>query len=586
VAADRSSSVMGTNSRIRSVEIGGVIALAACALSLRAWGFNDTGLGQFDEGVYAFTGLGLSDPSQPHRMFPEQQKFSPPVYFSLVALSYLVRGASDHSAILVNVIVGTLSVLGIWWITRRWFGGAAALGAATFTALSEAHVILSRTALTDVTFTLLFFVALAAVVWSLERGGSWRVVVAGVMVGLAWNTKYHGWFALVIVAMAIVARGLVGRHNARERDWTVGAAKRWLVIAVVAGLCYLPWAAFIQSQPAGTGGWSSYFATMLRIDWLGNAARHAAQQAWLEGPWSRASVPLAFLAITFASPAVRRRFGNWGVTLAMLCAGALTIGAAGTSALLVLLGMPGLRRRPVSLATTMMLALLVLWVVMAPLYHPYFRLLLPFMIALHVMAAALLARWVEGADVFRLFFWRPASASADAYVAPASTAARVPRLFIGLAAVLLTVFAGRWLTDHSNPWRSARSFAAAADSIGALVPEGAPVMVLGEPALAFYLHQRGHPAFGRVTLSALDAQTEPGYLIVGRYASSAPVLRTGLAERAPRLTLLDTISIVPTDLRLLDDLVPELATRYRERPDGRYELVLYRYVPVVSSTSP
>jgi 4-amino-4-deoxy-L-arabinose transferase-like glycosyltransferase len=123
-----------------------------------------------------------------------------------------------------------------------------------------------------VTFTLVFFVALGAMVWSLERGGSWRAVVAGAAVGLAWNTKYHGWFVLVIVAMAIVARGLVGRHDAGERAWTAMAAKRWLVSTAAAFLCYLPWAAFIQSQPGATGGWSSYFATMLRIDWLGNAA--------------------------------------------------------------------------------------------------------------------------------------------------------------------------------------------------------------------------------------------------------------------------------------------------------------------------
>src|SRR5688572_26557900 len=218
-----------TNSRIPAAEVIGVIALTGCALGLRAWGFGDTGLGQFDEGVYAFTGLGLTDPSQPYRMFPEQQKFSPLVYVSLVALSYLLRGASAHSAILVNVIVGTLSVLGVWWIARRWFGAAAAIGAAVFTALSEAHVILSRTALTDVTFTLLFFIALAAMVWSLERGGTWRAVVAGVLVGLAWNTKYHGWFALVIVAMAIGARWLAGRDDAGVRNWTMTASKRWVV---------------------------------------------------------------------------------------------------------------------------------------------------------------------------------------------------------------------------------------------------------------------------------------------------------------------------------------------------------------------
>lgn len=586
MAAERYSPAGRASRGVRPGELAGVFALTAIALVLRAWAFGDTGLGQFDEGVYAFSGLGLSDSSQPHRLFPEQQKFSPPVYVSLVALSFLTRGASDHSAIAVNVLVGTLSVGALWWITRRWFGAAAAFGAAAFTALSEMHVVLSRAALTDVSFTLVFFLALAAVVWSLEDGSNWRAVIAGILVGLAWNTKYHGWFVLVIMAMVIAARWLGRRKHADDRAWMAVSARRWLVCAVVAGLCYLPWAAFIQWQPGSTGGWSSYFATMLRTDWLGNVVRHAAQQAWLEGPWSRASVPLAFVAITVASPQVRRRFGTWCVALAMLCAGALTLGAAGTAAVVLLLGVPGLRRSPLSLANLALLALVMLWVVMAPLYHPYFRLLLPFMLALHVLTAVLLARWVEGLDVFRVAFWRPLATSSGADVVPVLPGARAPRLGVGVVAVLLTLTVGRWRTDYSDPWRTARSFAAAADTISTLVPAGARVMVLGEPPLAFYLHQRGHPAFGRVTLKELDALTEPGYLIAGRYAMSAPVLRSGLAERANRLTLIDTIAVVPTDLRLLDDHPPALATRYRERMDGRYELVLYRYVPAVTDTSP
>jgi 4-amino-4-deoxy-L-arabinose transferase-like glycosyltransferase len=572
---------------VRALEVALVAIFVVIGLALRAWNFAGTGLAQFDEGVYAFTGLGLVDPSQPYRLFPEQQKFSPPVYFSLVALSFLVRGASDHAAIVVNVIVGTLSIAGIWWITRRWFGAGAAAGAAAFVALSELHVILSRTALTDVTFALVFFIALAAMVWAQERGGIRASVIAGLAVGLAWNTKYHGWFVLVIVAMTIAARFVLGRHAPGERAWLMTATKLWVVSAVVAGLSYVPWAAFIQTQPGSTTGWSSYFATMLRIDWFGNVARHAEQQAWLEGPWSRASVPLALLAISLVTwSKVQRPVRAWCTMLAVLTVGAFTLGAAGTSTALVLFGLPGARRAPMRLATRALLALFVLWVVMAPLYHPYFRLLLPFMIAVHVMAAALLARWVAGEDVFRLVFWRPVSGEGSRAAPPSPAPARVLPLGAGLAAVAFTVLAARWRTDHSDPWRSARALADAADRIGVHVPAGAPVMVLGEPPLAFYLHQRGHPAFRRVTLRELDAQTQPGYLVVGLYAYSAPNLRTGLAERASRLTTLDTIPVVPTDLRLLDDYRPALATRYRSEPDGTYELVLYRHTPGATPAHP
>jgi hypothetical protein len=168
-------------------------------------------------------------------------------------------------------------------------------------------------------------------VWSLERGGSWRAVVAGVMVGLAWNTKYHGWFALVIVAMAIVARGFVGRHNAGERAWTVMAAKRWLVSAVVAGLCYLPWAAFIQAQP-GYRRLVVYFATCC-TDWPVMPSSRSGD-GWRTV--RRASVPLV--------PRVTLRTGPRGSGLvrhaAILCAG-VHVRRGGTAALLVLLGVPG-----------------------------------------------------------------------------------------------------------------------------------------------------------------------------------------------------------------------------------------------------
>jgi hypothetical protein len=350
---------------------------------------------------------------------------------------------------------------------------------------------------------------------------------------------------------------------------------------------YIPWAAFIQTQPGSTTGWSSYFATMLRIDWFGNVARHAEQQVWLEGPWSRASVPLVLVAVSMVSSVrVRRSIRAWSMMLAVLTVGAFALGAAGTSSALVLFGLPGARRAPMRLATGVLLAMLVLWIVMAPLYHPYFRLLLPFMIAVHALAAALLARWVGGEDVFALVFWRPNTGATTAASARAAAKDRAPELALGLVAVALTVLAARWRTDHSDPWRSARALAEAADRIGAEIPSGAPVMVLGEPPLAFYLHQRGHPAFRRITLRELDAQTEPGYLVVGLYASSAPNLRTGLAERAPRLTTLDTIPVVPTDLRLLDDFPPSLATRYRSQPDGTYELVLYRHTPGAPPTQP
>ena len=529
-----------------------VAALTVTALALRAWQLQRAGLSQFDEGVYAFTGLGLTDPTQPHRLFPEQQKFSPPVYFSLVALSYLVAGASDRSAILVNVILGTATVPVLWWVARRWVGPGAALAAAAMLALGGAQILLSRSALTDVTFALVFLIALGVVARALERADTRSGVMAGLAVGLAWNTKYHGWFALVIAAMAIAAKWrLEGVPLTSLRP----ALRSWVIMSVVAAACYVPWALFIQSQSGSSAGWAAYFATMLRIDWFSNIAQYAREQWLLEGAWSRASVALA---ITLAAVSRRPAAVARSVPVASLAIAGAALGAAGTA---VVLAMVTIVRRLKSGAPTpyflwCMIALLALWFVMAPLYQPYFRLLLPFSIATFVLAGETIANAVQG---------NPAQAAPPL----------APGVILLAAALTIAVF----LPRATSPWRSTRSLATVAEMIDRQVPAGAAVAVIGEPPLAFYLQQRGHPSFDRTTLKELDRGTSPALVVAGYYARKAPNLRDGLRDRSPALEILGRFPVVPSDLRLIDDYGPAEAPVYRARPDSMYDLVLYRYDP-------
>ncbi len=530
-----------------------MVALTLTALALRSWQLQLAGLSQFDEGVYVFSGLGLTDPSQPHRLFPDQQKFSPPVYFSLVALSYLVAGVSDRSAILVNVILGAASVPALWWVARRWVGASAALAAAAMLALGGVHILLSRAALTDVTFALVFLIALGAVARALERADVRSGVLAGLAVGLAWNTKYHGWFALVIGAMALVAKWRIeGIPLASLRP----AIRTWGIIAVVAVTCYLPWTLFIQSQAGSSAGWVAYFATMLRIDWFGNLAKYAGELWLLEGAWSRASVALAIvLAVWSRSRASATRL-SWPVAGVAIAGAAL--GAAGTA---LILSIAAIVRRLKAKAPTpyfvwCMIGVLALWFVMAPLYQPYFRLLLPFSIATFVLAGDTLAVLVHRDAA------TPGSSVAPGWIA----------LAVGLMVAVL-------MPRATSPWLPTRALANVAEAIDRQVPAGAPVAVIGEPPLAFYLHQRGHPSFDRATLKELDSSTSPAFFVAGFYARKAPTLRDGLRERAPALQELGRFPIVPSDLRLIDDYGPFGAWAYRAHPDSMYDLILYRYDP-------
>ncbi|HEX9565207.1 MAG TPA: glycosyltransferase family 39 protein [Gemmatimonadaceae bacterium] len=535
--------------RDRLLEAGAVALATLIALALRAWHLGDAGIAQFDEGVYALSGLGLSDPSQPHRLFPGQERFSPPVYISLVALSFLLGGATDRGAILVNVILGTLTIPVLWWVARRWFGPGAGVAAAIMLALNESHVTLSRSALTDVTFALVFLLAVAGLMWALDEGGTRRAVVAGVLTGLAWNTKYHGWFAGLIAIGAVVT--LLPRDG-----WNATWQRlRWLLIAaVVALVLVLPWTLYIGSQPGSVGGWSNYFSTMLRVDWVGNLVTHVQQQQFLEGPWSRSAVPLAILAVcgirwrTFpafrllagvvvATGAVSLILGEFAVTCALALAAAAQLWRTGDT------------------ASRMLLLWLALWCAAAPLYEPYFRLLLPFQMATYVAA---------GAAVVSLL-----SRQTDASVH------RAPGMLAAGLTCALVAFLARSMPDASDPWSRGDALRRAAGQLGSHIPPGTAVTVVGEPALAFYLHQDGHPAFRRPSLEDLRAMRGPAYLVAGVYAIRAPRLRDALASHGAQLQPVARIAVDPGDLRLLDDGRARLARAYRSQSASTYDLTLY-----------
>jgi hypothetical protein len=184
-------------------------------------------------------------------------------------------------------------------------------------------------------------------------------------------------------------------------------------------------------------------------------------------------------------------------------------------------------------ADWLLAALVILWVVMAPIYHPYFRLLVPFTLATMVLAGAALA----GLSVAR-------------------TRSTGTLLGSGIA-----------LSD-------------AAAAMDATLPPGSAVSVLGEPALAFYLHRRGHPSFERTTMEALDTLTEARYVVAGIYMRRAPRVRERIAARGDRMTLVGRFPLGrPSDLRLLDDFRPDAAGRWMARPDTTYDLLLFRYRP-------
>ncbi|MBL8982654.1 MAG: glycosyltransferase family 39 protein [Gemmatimonadetes bacterium] len=529
-----------------------ILLLLATALggALRAWAPEALALTHFDEGVYAFSGFGVASGHAP-ALFPEQQKFSPPVYFSLVALANLLGIDPERSPFAVNLVLGTVTIPVLWWLVRGWFGGVAAAAAAWLLALNEFHVLMSRTALTDVTFALTFLLALGAVRRALDDGRMRTWALAGLPIGLAWNTKYHGWFALVIAAMVIA-----GRWKLQDAGWheTRKAAARWLVMSAVAFACYLPWTFFIQSQPGSSAGWVSYFATMLRLDWFGNLWQQVQQQGYLEGVWSRASAPVAVLVAQLVAWRRGRSVPAWVVVVAALLGWGL--GGAAVGVLLMVMALVHQWRAGVTTPAWVLGALVALWFVMAPVYHPYFRLLLPLAVTWCALGGAGLEH-LAGRE-----------------------GRAIPSTLLAVVGVAVVAWAAPLREDPSDPWRAARGLRDAADRIAAELPPGEPVSVLGEPALAFYLERRGHPSWERVTLEGLDTLVTPRYLVTGIYMRRAPIIQERFAARADRMALVARVPAgAPSDLRLLDNFLPDSARQWMAKPDTTYDLLLFRYTP-------
>lgn len=530
-------------------------AIVAAAFVARFWAFSLAGMGHYDEGVYLISALGIAE--APHDLFPNQINFSPPFYFTTVGVAtWLFGGDPERIAILVNILIGTATVAATWWIGRAWYGARAGAIAALLLALNQFHILMSRVALTDAAFAFWFVLALGAIVLAVDRQDYRIAALAGVLTGLAWNTKYHGWFALLITGVALVPTLWRGR---KDRTYRRPLAV-WLTAAGVAALVYAPWAAYMR-HASGSGGYGSiisYYATMLGIDWAGNLWRQMGQQAFLEGVLTRAA-PLLALA---AGLLVDRRVDGTA-RLAALIGGlallSLLIGQAGVAALLALAAVPALLHAFDAYRTRVMICWIGLWLVSAPIYHPYARLILPFTIASFLLSGFVLDRMLARAT--------------SSFASP-----RAP-LVAGAAAAIVALLAATLRDDPGNPWFPSRDIPVAADAI-AQVAGGARVYVIGEPPLVYHLRRRAVDSPARTDFAMFDTLSTPAYLVTGVYTNRAPALRSGVDALGSRLTQVAELPFVPNDLRILDGFTPAEARRYRASPDSTYTMTVYRVAPV------
>jgi len=148
---------------------------------------------------------------------------------------------------IVSLLAAILTIIVVYWLTRRALGNLAALVACAFLATMPLHVLHSHYGTVDITQALFVSLCLLFSVRIVQQQAWKNCLWAGVMAGLAASTKYNG--AVVIVA-PIAALFLFGDNCSSQTDDNGKRPVKLLAIVLGAGV------AFLLTSPYTVIAWS------------------------------------------------------------------------------------------------------------------------------------------------------------------------------------------------------------------------------------------------------------------------------------------------------------------------------------------
>jgi 4-amino-4-deoxy-L-arabinose transferase-like glycosyltransferase len=513
-----------------------VVAIVAIAAALRFAYPSRIAVEHWDEAVYAsnhFTDDG----------YPKRHLYAPPLLPAAIEWSMIVFGSSSFAAVLPNLIVGTLTVPLCWWAARGWFGPAAGHAAATLAALSDFHILYSRTALTDPMLCFFFLLAVYCGWRALAAHSLGWAVVAGVATGAAWATKYNGWLPLAVTASGFVAWAAFERRDGRV--WVSGIVIV-STMAVVAGLCFIP---SLRSLPEGYGE---------------VARNHAKYFVGLAGWWESFRRQVGFQRHLNGMLTV------YGIALACVLPPMMGWGHRRLEA-----------RRPLSAFGRLAAWLVAAWFVglfaSVPAYTPYSRLALPWVVSAWLAAAAVIGRIFDGAPP-------GAGNRSDERGARSESRWAARSVWLYPVALALAVGAGYTIFLQRVPgWQDrtgrARTIVYAAQKASGLlsadkIARPPAFVAYGEPAIFFHLKLHGEAASPVVDFSFLRPGGIPfdGATFVMAYEKDD--FEELIAPYSDRLERIDSFEDTASDVVLLDSYDPEAIRPPDERP--REQLRLYR----------
>lgn len=189
---------------VSRTELVAILVIILAGFAARFAFLNELAIEHFDEGVYASN---LFFPDEGYQ-YPDRFLYAPPLLPFLVEWSMIIFGPTRWAPFLPSLMLGSLTVPLVWWSVRRWSSGASGIAAAALISLSDFHIAMSRSALTDAPMVFFLLLAVWLAVETLSGRNFRLAAVAGLATGLAWATKYNGWLPLAIAVSGSVGAWL------------------------------------------------------------------------------------------------------------------------------------------------------------------------------------------------------------------------------------------------------------------------------------------------------------------------------------------------------------------------------------------
>ena len=531
----------------------------------------------FDEGVYASNFW--FDVEQGGE-YPARHLYAPPllpmaIEWTMIVVSLCGIRPTGFVPMIPSLIAGLVTIPSLWWIGRRWFGPSAGIVAAWLVAASDFHASYSRAALTDVPVGLFMLWGVYFLWQALQTGTRRDIVLAGLFTGLAWWTKYNGWLPLAIGLSGGAAWQLfLPRTERNVRQF----ATRWMLIALTAFVIWSPvlWglqkhggyaavAANHRQYVVGLKGWRSSALRQLHVvglyeNWFGAIHEIDEELRNRSIVENAAAGPLPLTAPSLPIN-VPQQYWRHGEFLSNLSKGTLS---GATLSLLWVVSLFALtvgfvrilerdRGSPRDLCQWLVAAWLIGLTFATPMYHPYPRLMLPWLMACWIgVGVAAQLWWERGREVgdaihTRFATWQPT------------------RLELLALVSLIALGTVRPLAGTAHLWRDRSQYQVAsrqiADKIqGVLRDKGFPaneaiVYVLGEPAIVHGLRSSGLPLTVPIQdLSfTLSTQVRPTFFVFSQRSFQSTAFADEWDRQRQRFTSVLTPRVLKSHLVRFDE---------------------------------